>query len=114
METFSVRDLREHTGALIHGAELGKLSLVTKRGRPVFLAVPFDKALIDTGLSLNMAIRLYQEGAISTGNAAKLSGLPVEAFLKTLGALRISVFPEYTKGELEHELKSFAAPRKHG
>ncbi len=35
MDIFSVRDLREHTGALIQDAEAGKLSLVTKRGQPL-------------------------------------------------------------------------------
>ena len=42
MDTFSIRDLRERTGDLVRDAEAGKLSLVTKHGQPVFLAVPFD------------------------------------------------------------------------
>lgn len=42
METFTVRDLRERSGELIRGAENGKLSVVTKHGTPVFIAVPFD------------------------------------------------------------------------
>jgi prevent-host-death family protein len=44
METFTVRDLRERTGDLIRGAEAGQLAVVTKHGRPVFVAVPFDDA----------------------------------------------------------------------
>ena len=32
MDTFTVRDLRERTGTLIHDAEEGRLSLVAKRG----------------------------------------------------------------------------------
>lgn len=47
MDSFTVRDLREHTGHLIHDAEAGKLSLVTKHGRPVFLAVPFSEELLE-------------------------------------------------------------------
>ena len=46
MDTFTVRDLREHTGALIHDAQIGKLSLITKHGHPVFLAVPFSEDLL--------------------------------------------------------------------
>ncbi|OYW26418.1 MAG: type I-E CRISPR-associated protein Cas5/CasD [Methyloversatilis sp. 12-65-5] len=46
METFTVRDLRERTGELIRGAEEGRLSVVTKHGTPVFIAVPFDETLL--------------------------------------------------------------------
>ena len=38
METFSIRDLRERTGELARTAEAGQLSIVTKHGRPVFIA----------------------------------------------------------------------------
>lgn len=61
MEAFSVRDLREHTGELIHDAEAGKLSLVTKHGRPVFIAVPFTEDLIEVGLRPALAVYLYKK-----------------------------------------------------
>lgn len=35
MDTFTVRDFRERTGELIHDAESGNLSVITKHGRPV-------------------------------------------------------------------------------
>ncbi len=43
---FTVRDLRERTDELIRDAESGELSVITKRGRPVYVALPFDKTLI--------------------------------------------------------------------
>ena len=107
MKTFSVRDLREHTGALIQGAEEGKLSLITKRGHPVFLAVPFDDHLLETGLTSHLAIQLHQTGGISTENAARFSNLSVEQFLKKLSALGISVLPEQNKQQLKQELSDF-------
>ena len=45
MDTFTVRDLRERTGDLIRDAEQGKLSIITKHGQPVFVAVPFDETV---------------------------------------------------------------------
>lgn len=42
MDAFTVRNLREHTGLLILAAESGKLSVITKHGRPVFIAVSFE------------------------------------------------------------------------
>jgi len=86
MDTFTVRDLRERTGELIRDAESGKLSLVTKHGRPVFVAVPFDETMLKSGLALAFAIRLFEEDVVSLGAAAKLAGLSTGAMLADLGA----------------------------
>ena len=51
MDTFTVRDLRERTGELIRDAESGQLSVITKHGRPVFVALPFDETLIKSGVN---------------------------------------------------------------
>ena len=106
MDTFSVRDLREHTGALIHGAEAGKLSIITKRGQPVFLAVPFTDELITLGLRHAMAIQLYKEGILTLAKATKIAGISLEGFVKTLSDLKISVI-QYTMADVDEELRNF-------
>ena len=106
MDTFTVRDLREHTGTLIHDAEAGKLSLITKHGRPVFLAVPFSEDLLKSGLRITMAILLYQEDTLTLGKAAKLAGLSIETFIEKLGSLGIPSV-KYSAEDLEKELKDF-------
>ncbi len=106
MDTFSVRDLREHTGALIHGAEAGKMSLITKRGRPVFLAIPFTDDLIELGLRPALAVHLYKEGVLTLPKAAKLSNESLEGFIALLSKLGISII-HYTIKDVDEELKDF-------
>lgn len=106
MDTFTVRDLREHTGALIHDAEVGKLSLITKHGRPIFLAIPFTDNLIELGLKPALAIHLYKEGVLTLAKAAKLSGESLEGFIATLSRLGISII-HYTIKDVDEELKDF-------
>ena len=106
MDTFSVRDLREHTGSLIHDAEEGKLALVTKRGKPVFLAVPFSEELLELGLRPSLAISLYKEGVLTLGKAAKLADQSLESFIERLGKLGLPIV-DYTVEELGKELKDF-------
>src|SRR3990167_4736268 len=106
MDTFSVRDLRERTGELSHDAEAGKLSLITKHGRPVFLAIPFTDELIEFGLRPALAINLYKEGVLTLAKAAKLSGESLEGFIATLSKLGISVI-QYTIKDVDEELKDF-------
>jgi len=104
MQTFSVRDLREHTGKLIHGAEAGHLAIVTKHSKPVFLAVPFDEVLIEHGLHVAVAIDTFKERIVSLGKAAKIANLSIEEFIEKLAALGISTV-DYPPDELDDELK---------
>jgi prevent-host-death family protein len=106
MDTFTVRDLREHTGTLIHDAEEGKLSLITKHGRPVFLAVPFTQDILDLGLRPAIAIKLYREETLTLEKAAKLAGTSVESFIEKLGQLGIPIVT-YSAEEIGKELKDF-------
>jgi predicted HTH domain antitoxin len=106
MKTFTVRDIREHTGALIHGAEIGKLSLVTKHGHPVFLAVPFSEDLLELGLRPAMAIKLYKEGTLTLGKAAKLAGDSVEGFMDKLSHIGVPVV-NFNPDDLSKEIKDF-------
>ena len=105
-DIFTVRDIREHTGALIHDAEEGKLSLITKRGHPVFLAVPFSEDLLKTGLQQALAINLFKEGVLSLEKSAKLAEQSIEMFIEKLGILGIPTV-NYSTEDLGAELKNF-------
>lgn len=106
MDTFTVRDLRERTGTLIHDAELGKLSLITKHGRPIFLAVPFSEDLLTMGLRPALAVKLFQEQTLSLGKAAKLAGQSVELFIEYLGKMELPAV-SYPADEIKKELDDF-------
>jgi prevent-host-death family protein len=103
MDTFTVRDLRERTGELIRDAEAGQLAVVTKHGRPVFVAVPFDESLLRESLPLVLAMRLYEAGVVSLGKAARLAGAPLETLIEKLGEAGIAIV-RYDPEELAQEL----------
>ncbi|HGG59476.1 MAG TPA: type II toxin-antitoxin system prevent-host-death family antitoxin [Gammaproteobacteria bacterium] len=106
MDTFTVRDLRERTGKLIGDAESGELSLITKHGRPVFVALPFDETLIQSGVLLSLAIKLYQDEVLSLEKAAKLAGIGVAQFTEELARHGLAA-ARYPADELEDELAIF-------
>lgn len=109
MNIFTIRDLTEHTDELIRDAEEGKLSIVTKHGQPVFLAVPFDETLLKEGVRVALAVKLFDDDVISLGKAAKLAGIPQSKFIDLLGVLKIPAV-RYGKEELEQELAAFERP----
>lgn len=106
METFTVRDLRERTGELIRGAEEGKLAVVTKHGTPVFVALPFDDTLLQEGVGVALAIKLFDEEYISLSRAAKMAGRSVSEMIDLLGRHGIPVI-RTTAEELGQELSDF-------
>jgi len=102
VDAFSVRDLRERTGELLRNAERGSLSLVTKYGRPAFLAVPFDERLLALGVQRALAVKLYQEEVVTLSQAAKVAGLPIEDFLDVLRSAGVAAV-DYPSEGLDRE-----------
>lgn len=106
MQTFTIRDLRDRSGELVRGAEAGKLSVVTKHGQPVFVAVPFNEELLQHGVPTALAVRLFDEEQITVTQGARLAGLSLSAFIDLLGSLQIPV-TRLDAGELEREVAAF-------
>ena len=103
METFTIRDLRERTGELVKNAEQGKLAVVAKHGHPLFVAVPLDEELLRSGVHVALAIKLFQDGTLSLGKAAKLAGMSYEAMvdeLASIGVPAVDYPPEDLDGEV--------------
>ena len=107
VDVFSVRDLRLRSGELLRDAEQGRLALVTKHGKPAFVAVPFDERLLSLNLHRALALVLVEAGHLSVVRAAKVAGLALEEFIELLGEHGIPVV-DYPETELTEELRATA------
>ncbi len=94
MEAFAVRDLREHTGDLVRNAENGEYSVVSKHGKPLFVALPFNDALLTSGVSVALADKMVLQAELSVAAGAKLAGMPYARYLQHLGALGYSMLDD--------------------
>ena len=103
LDVFSVRDLRQRSGKLLRDAENGRLALITKRGRPAILAVPFDERLLGLGLHRTLVLGLFEKRHLTLVQAARLAGLSAEEFVVLLGETGVPV-ADYPTGELDEEL----------
>lgn len=108
METFSIRDLRERVGELTQQLETGHLSIITKHGQPLAVTVPVDEVLLKNGATFALATKLYDQGDVSLGYAAKMCGMAYVDFMQAMGAQGIAVI-RYEPGELEAELETVRA-----
>ncbi len=105
LDVFTVRDLRERTGELIKAAEEGRLSLVTKHGRPTLLTIPFDERLLAHGGHRALARKLFEEGHAGLAAAAKIAGVSSEEFLDLLSQAGIDAV-RYPEEELAKEAEA--------
>ncbi len=72
---FSARDLRNRSGSLLKDAEEGRMSLITKHGRPAALVAPFDAQLLELGAHRHLAVRVYATDSPVNDTFATFSGL---------------------------------------
>lgn len=103
MKTIGVRAIRENPGVLSQSAAEGEYVLVTNRNDPVSLSVPFDDDLLDSGVHINVAIRLYEDDLLTLPKAAKLAKLPIEVFMNKLSSMGVVVVDQSAE-ELQSDL----------
>lgn len=106
MKTVGVRALRENPGVLSQSAAAGEYVLVTNRNIPISLAIPFDDALLQSGVHLNVAVKLYEDGLLTLVKAAKLARLSVESFIEILSSYGVAVVDQ-SATELASDLDAF-------
>ncbi len=105
VDVFSVRDLRQRSSELIKEAEDGHLALITKHGRPVILAVPFDGRLLELGVHRTLALRLFEERHLTLVQAARLAGTTAGEFMSLLGEAGVTAV-DYPPEELKDEISA--------
>ena len=103
MQSFSIRDLRERSGQLSQEVELGNLSVVTKHGHPLFVTVPFSQELLSHGVHVVLAVKLFKDGDISAGKAAKLSKMSLAEFTEHVSDQGIPIV-DFTEEEFDEEM----------
>ena len=60
--------------------------------RTVQLQIPDDVDLKDYDFSMIIAAKLYEEGKLSSGQAAQIAGLSKRTFIEILGRYGVSIF----------------------
>ena len=88
----NVRDLKKNPSLALRKAEQAPV-LVLKGNVPNALIFHLNKSVSETERELKpaLAASLYKDGVLSLGSAAKLSELPLTAFIQHLALLGIEI-----------------------
>lgn len=104
-DVFSARELRQRAGELFRDAEEGRLSVITKHGRPAILAIPFDERLLSLGVQRAVAVSLFETGSLTLAQGAKLAGVTLEEFVELLGREGVAAV-DYPPEEVAEEVEA--------
>jgi len=107
LDVFTARNLRNNSGEFIKDAEEGRLSIITKHGAPIIIAVPFDSQLLNLGVNKSLALHLFEKKVVTLSQAAKIAKLSIDDFLEILKTTDIDVV-DYPENELEMDLKNIS------
>ena len=103
MGSIPVGQFLEHPDKLLAQTQGGEISVVTRDGEAVFMAVPMGAQLDNQGVRLELAISLFDREQISIGVASRIAGVSISEFIDELGKRRIPV-TRYSGDEFEEEL----------
>ncbi|MEE9303275.1 MAG: UPF0175 family protein [Thiotrichaceae bacterium] len=91
MDIIGIKELQTNPGKLSKSFDNNEYLLITRRGKPFGIAMPFSNDLMEQGLQPWMALRAFQSGDLSLGQLAiSLDKNKVET-LEMLGQLNIPV-----------------------
>ncbi len=92
MYAVNVRNLKKNPSLALRQAEESPV-LVLKGDEPNALIVHLDTSLTKADQSIQppLAAALFKDGVLSLGAATRLSGIPVQGFIRYLGELGIDI-----------------------
>jgi len=102
MQTIGIKDLQINPAILTRSLEAEEYTMITKRSKPIGLAISFDDKIVTEGLKTALMADAYKNGYLSLGQVAKALDLPKEKTMKMLSTLGLDVI-EY---DFEDDMKS--------
>jgi len=98
VNVIGIKELQTNPGKLSKTLLSDDYALITRRGQPLGVALPFSDKLMESGLKIWMALTAFQEGNISLGQLAKTLDKNKHETLAFLGELNIP-FADYDLAE---------------
>ncbi len=106
MQTVGIKDLQINPATLTKALEAQEYTLITKRSKPLGIALAFDDAIVTRGLKTALMVDAYEKSLLSLGQLSKALDMPKREAMKMLSLWGIDVIDYDFKDELK-DLDSF-------
>lgn len=109
MNVIGIKELQSNPGKLSHCLQNDEYLLITRRGEPLGVALPFSTQLMENGLKSWMSLKAFQTGDLSLGQLGKVLGKNKHETLELLGQLNIPLADYDLQEDLQTLDELFAA-----
>lgn len=89
MQTIGIKDLQINPAVLTRSLEANNYAMITKRSKPIGIAISFNDKIIDQGLKTALMIDAFEKGYLSLGQLSKTLEISKEKTLKMLSLMGI-------------------------
>ena len=101
MRTVGIKDLQVNPATLTKALEAHEYTLITKRSKPLGIAIAFDDKVLTDGLKTALMIDAYQKSLLSLGQLSKALSLSKKESMKLLSLSGVNVIDYDFEDELE-------------
>jgi len=91
MQTVGIKDLQVNPAKLTRSLEADEYTMITKRSKPIGLALSFNDTIITKGLKTSLMLDAYKKGLLSLGQVAEALNISKEKAMKLLSTMGIDV-----------------------
>jgi predicted HTH domain antitoxin len=106
MQTIGIKDLQINPAILTRALEAQEYTLITKRSKPLGIALAFDDKIVTDGLKTALMIDAFQKSLLSLGQLSKALNLSKKETMKLLSLSGIDIIDYDFMDELK-DLDSF-------
>ncbi|WP_297483785.1 UPF0175 family protein [Sulfurimonas sp.] len=91
MQTIGIKDLQINPAILTKSLEAKEYTMITKRSKPIGIALSLDDNIISNGLKSSLLIDGYKSGILSLGQLSKSLNISKQKAMRLLSMMGIDV-----------------------
>ncbi len=91
MQTIGIKELQTNPAILTRSLEADEYTMITKRSKPIGMAISFDDNIVTNGLKTSLLVDAYSKGYLSLGQLSKSLEITHAEVMKLLGVMGVDV-----------------------
>jgi hypothetical protein len=102
MQTIGIKELQTNPAILTKSLEAREYSMITKRSKPIGIAIAFDDEVLTLGLQKALLLEAYKNSLLSLGQLSKSLKISKKETLLVLSLMGIDVIDYDFKDDMKN------------
>jgi antitoxin (DNA-binding transcriptional repressor) of toxin-antitoxin stability system len=103
MLSVGIKELKDNPSMLTKAAQEGELSILTKRGKPIGIVLPWSDEIMIKGYKETLSFEAYKNGLLTLSQLSEIIKKEKAQTLQILGKMNIA-YIDHQKTDIDEEL----------